>query len=120
MPNPQSWKSTKTEFRKGHWRASRDPTEVSYGSRFITDLVVAVYARQLQTHATGVLADIGCGKAPYFGIYRDLVTKSVGVDWNSSIHRSDQVDISCDLNEGIALPDAFANTILCTDVIEHL
>jgi SAM-dependent methyltransferase len=84
------------------------------------ELVIAEYARQIQAHATGVLADIGCGKAPYFGMYRDLVTKSIGVDWGSSLHVSDQVDIICDLNKGIALPNDTADTVLCTDVIEHL
>ena len=93
---------------------------MSYGSRFITDLVVEAYGRQIRAHATGVLADVGCGKAPYFGMYRDFVTKSIGVDWGSSLHHSDHVDIFCDLNKGIALPDDSADTVLCTDVIEHL
>jgi len=120
MPNPQSWRPTKVEFHKGHWRVSRNPLEVGFGSRLSAELVIAEYARQIQAHATGVLADIGCGKAPYFGMYRELVTKSVGVDWGSSLHQSDQVDIICDLNKGIALPDNCADTVLCTDVIEHL
>jgi SAM-dependent methyltransferase len=53
-------------------------------------------------------------------MYREFVSKSVGVDWASSLHRSDQVDIMCDLNKGIALPTNSADTVLCTDVIEHL
>jgi SAM-dependent methyltransferase len=120
MPNPQSWKPSKAELWNGRWRASRNPSEISYGSRIIGDLEIEAYARQIRAHATGVLADVGCGKAPYFGIYRDLVTKSVGVDWGSSLHPSDQVEIVCDLNESIALPDEFADTVLCTDVMEHL
>ncbi|MDE2228385.1 MAG: class I SAM-dependent methyltransferase [Alphaproteobacteria bacterium] len=120
MPNPQTWAATKAELHNGRWRASRDPAEVTVGSRIIGDILTDTYERLLRTHARGVLVDVGCGKAPYFGIYRGIVTKSVGVDWESSIHASDQVDIKCDLNEKIALPDAFADTILCTDVLEHL
>ena len=91
MPNPRSWIPSKAELCDGQWRASRNPLEVSYASRLITDLVVEAYGRQIRAHATGVLADIGCGKAPYFGMYREFVSKSVGVDWASSLHRSDQV-----------------------------
>lgn len=120
MPNPQTWAATKAELHNGHWRASRDPAEVAVGSRIIGDILVDCYERALKMHARGILVDLGCGKAPYFGIYRNLVTRSVGVDWDSSIHTSDQVDVKCDLNERIALPDAFADTVLCTDVLEHL
>ncbi len=120
MPNSQTWAATKAELHNGRWRASRDPAEVTVGSRIIGDILIDAYERLLRTHARGVLVDVGCGKAPYFGIYRGIVTKSVGVDWESSIHTSDQVDIKCDLNEKIALPDAFADTVLCTDVLEHL
>jgi len=120
MPNPQTWAASKAEFHNGRWRASRDPAEVTVGSRIIGDLLIDAYERLLRMHARGVLVDVGCGKAPYFGIYRSIVTRSVGVDWDSSIHTSDQVDIKCDLNQKIALPDAFADTVLCTDVLEHL
>jgi SAM-dependent methyltransferase len=120
MPNPQTWTASKAELHRGRWRASRNPADVTVGSRLIGDLLVEAYERQLRAHARGVLVDLGCGKAPYFGIYRGLVTKSVGVDWESSIHAGDQVDVKCDLNRKIALPDAFADTVLCTDVLEHL
>lgn len=120
MPNPQTWAASKAEFHHGRWRASRDPAEVTVGSRLIGDILIEAYERLLQKHARGVLVDLGCGKAPYFGIYRGLVTRSVGVDWAASLHASDQVDVQCDLNRTIALPDAFADTVLCTDVLEHL
>ena len=57
MPNNQSWTPTKVELRKGHSCVSRKPSEVSYGSRLSAELVIAEYARQIQAHATGVLAD---------------------------------------------------------------
>ncbi|MNC99814.1 hypothetical protein D3C83_182260 [compost metagenome] len=57
---------------------------------------------------------------PYFGIYRDLVDGCIAVDWPSSPHGSSYVDVMCDLNDGIALPDACVDTVLCTDVLEHI
>ncbi|HUC61297.1 MAG TPA: methyltransferase domain-containing protein [Alphaproteobacteria bacterium] len=120
MPNPQTWKPTKAEFHRGRWRASRDPAEVGVGSRLAADAAIGVYERLIRAHARGILVDIGCGKAPYFGMYRSAVSECVGVDWDSGIHGRDQVDVSCDLNERIALPDSFADTVLCTDVLEHL
>ena len=120
MPNAETWKPTKAEFHRGRWRASRDPTQVGIGSRLAADASIGAYERLIRAHARGVLIDMGCGKAPYFGIYRNLVSESIGVDWESSLHGSDQVDIACDLNERIALPDSIADTVLCTDVLEHL
>jgi SAM-dependent methyltransferase len=120
MPDPRTRKPTKAELKDNRWRASRNPAEVALGSRLIGDLVIATYERQLRAHAFGVLADIGCGKARCFGIYRDHVVQSVGVDWDSSIHKSDQVEVRCDLNLGIAFPDGFAGTVFCTDVLEHV
>jgi SAM-dependent methyltransferase len=66
------------------------------------------------------LADIGCGKFPYYGIYRNHATSVVGVDWPNSLHVNSHVDYFCDLNEGIDLPDASMDTVLCTDVLEHI
>ena len=120
MPNPQTWAPTKAEFHRGHWRASRDPAEVGIGSRIVADTLIDAYDRLLKAYARGVLVDVGCGKAPYFGIYRDLATKCIGVDWDASIHTNDQVDVKCDLNTNIALPDSVADTVLCTDVLEHI
>lgn len=120
MKNSDRWLPTKAEFRGGRWRASRNPKEVGVGSRAIADWTIAAYEDAIRRHARGVLADIGCGNAPYYGIYRDRVTEAIGVDWPASPHANPHVDVFCDLNQGIELPDAFVDTILCTDVLEHI
>ena len=57
MPNLQSWTPTKVELRKGHWCVSRKLSEVSCDSRLSEELAIAEYARQIQAHTTGVLAE---------------------------------------------------------------
>jgi SAM-dependent methyltransferase len=120
MNNSDRWVPTKAEFRGGRWRASRDRAKVAVGSRAIADWAIAAYEDAIRQHAHGVLADIGCGNAPYYGIYRDRVVKAIGVDWPASTHGSSYIDVFCDLNDGIELPDESIDTILCTDVLEHL
>lgn len=86
----------------------------------MADWIISAYEGAIRQHARGVLADIGCGEAPYFGIYRDKVTNAIGVDWPASCHGSPHVDVFCDLNNGIDLPAASVDTVLCTDVLEHI
>ena len=115
-----SWRPTKAELFAGHWRASLNPVEVSPGSRAIGDWLIAAYEKAIREHVWGALADIGCGKFPYYGIYRDLAASIVGVDWPNSLHDNPHVDAYCDLNEAIDMPDGSIDTVLCTDVLEHI
>src|SRR5262245_17775170 len=120
MNNSAQWLPSKAEFRDGRWRASRDPAEVAVGSRAMADWIIEAYEKAVRQHARGELADIGCGKAAYYGIYRDRVTGTIGVDWPASRHANAHVDVFCDLNNGIELPDESVDTVLCTDVLEHI
>jgi len=120
MNNSESWSPTKAEFRGGRWRASRDPQRVAVGSRAVADWTIAAYERAIRQHSHGVLADLGCGDAPYYGMYRDRVTRVICVDWPASRHVGSHVDVFCDLNDRIELPAESVDTILCTDVLEHI
>ena len=124
MREIETWKPTKAALLSGplsgHWGASLDPAEVNPGSRAIGDWLIGAYETAIRSHARGALADIGCGKFPYYGIYRSHTTSVVGVDWPNSLHINSHVDRFCDLNEGIDLPDASVDTVLCTDVLEHI
>lgn len=115
-----SWRPTKAELFADHWLASPDPAALSPGSRAIGDWLIAAYEKAIRDHARGALADIGCGTFPYYGIYRSLTTSVFGVDWPNSPHDNSHVDAYCDLNEVIDLPDESADTVLCTDVLEHI
>jgi SAM-dependent methyltransferase len=119
MRNEVNWKETKfTRDRRGRWRASR--SEVPIMSRLVADLAVAAYQDVIEKHATGRLADLGCGNVPLYGIYKNRVTGTLCVDWPESRHEAAHVDIFADLNSPLDLePDSF-DTVLATDVLEHL
>jgi SAM-dependent methyltransferase len=116
MRNAGAWHSTKFEFRGGRWRSARDRREVGDSSRLITDLVAGIYANHLPRHASGRLLDLGCGKVPLYGIYRSLVSEVTCVDWIAGEH----IDHQCDLSEALPFGDASYNTIILSDVLEHV
>jgi len=116
MKNAALWRPTKFEFHRGRFRASRNPREVGVGSRLMSDLVAAQYHRQLGHHAGGRLLDLGCGKAPLYGIYAPLVREITCVDWAPGEH----VDLSCDLSQPLPFADAQFDTIILSDVLEHV
>lgn len=67
--------------------------------------------------ATGALLDIGCGNKPYESMFEGRITSYTGCDVVQS--SDDRVDILCPAT-AIPLPDESFNTVLCTQVIEHV
>jgi SAM-dependent methyltransferase len=80
--------------------------------------------RRLQTkfiieHTSGesypVVVDVGCGKAPH---HKHITyEKYIGVDIEDRGGVPDVV--IADVNNGIPLPDATANLVICTETLEH-
>lgn len=120
MKAEERWQPTKFVHRRGKWVASSDGVEVGPGSRFIADLACGAYERALGGHAGGDLLDLGCGKVPLYGAYRNLVSSVTCIDWPQSTHPSIHVDVQCDLRGPIPFPDASFDTVLATDLLEHL
>lgn len=119
MKNADQWKPTKFErTSKGVWRSSRK--KVPARSRLIADRIASVYAAAIATHAKGRLADLGCGDVPLYGIYLDYVSDVFCVDWPGSTHGAVYVDLFADLNEPLALEQESFDTVIASDVIEHL
>jgi SAM-dependent methyltransferase len=67
--------------------------------------------------ARGRLLDIGCGNKPYENMFTGLVSEYVGCDVVQSSEK--KVDILCRAT-AIPLPDASFDTVLCSQVIEHV
>jgi SAM-dependent methyltransferase len=69
------------------------------------------------TRAHGRLLDIGCGNKPYEKMFAGRISQYVGCDVVQSSER--RVDVISEAT-AIPLPDATFDTILCTQVIEHV
>lgn len=116
MKNAEAWRPTKFVQRGGTWRTSRDTREVGVGSRLITDAVARIYGTELPLHARGRLLDLGCGQVPLYGAYRDLTQEVVCVDWADGPH----IDRCCNLAEPLQYADASFDTVILSDVLEHV
>lgn len=120
MKNIESWGATKFQLRGGTLRATRDTRYVRVGSRLVVDLIASRYPSLLTEYAQGRLVDLGCGNVPLFATYKSIVTEVVCIDWQESPHAINHVDHVCDLNGQIPLPDASVDTVLISDVFEHI
>lgn len=120
MKNAAVWKPSKFIVEKGRILPSPDVAELAIGSRFVAGLVAEVYQRVLPEHLRGVLLDLGCGKVPLYEVYRELVEEVVCVDWSNSYHETSHLDYELDLNAPLPLPSSSFDSILLTDVLEHI
>jgi SAM-dependent methyltransferase len=120
MRNRTAWKPTKVCRQGGRFGASLDPRAVAVTSRLMVTVSVRHYESAIRHHARGRLLDLGCGYVPYFEIYSGLVEDNVCVDWENSFHKSPFVDLIANLNRPIPLQDESFDTILLTDVLEHI
>lgn len=78
------------------------------------------YEKQISKHCTGLLADIGCGDVPYYEIYKPLVVDNICIDWSAREDVVNHLDYTADLNTVLPLPEKYVDTVLCTDVLEHI
>lgn len=120
MKNIDQWKPTKYVQRRGCLSGSRDPAQVHLSSRLITDRVAKAYEEILPTHACGDLLDLGCGQVPLYSAYEANVKSVTCVDWPGSPHDVGHADILCDVNEPLPIESDLFDTVICSDVLEHL
>ena len=120
MRNPDRWTPSKYVQQGHRLIGSRDAEEVGIGSRLVTGLVAKYYSEQLPLHARGRLIDIGCGKVPLYGVYRELASAVTCVDWPASPHGGQHVDIEVDLGRPLPFEDASFDTVILSDVLEHV
>lgn len=78
------------------------------------------YEKAIQEHARGKLLDLGCGHVPYYEMYRGLVTETVCMDWENTMHKNQLLDAIVDLNEPLPLKCDSFDTVLLMDVLEHI
>jgi SAM-dependent methyltransferase len=115
-----AWRPSKFAMIDG--RLQGDPTgaHLAASSRLIGDLTARHYEAALRTCAHGRLLDLGCGNVPLFGLYRGMVDEVLCVDWPASRHQKQHVDVFADLTLPLPLHDSSFDTILLSDVLEHI
>jgi SAM-dependent methyltransferase len=119
MKDRDSWRPSKFVYRRGRLIASRDTDEVAVSSRLMVDRVARCYDEQLSEHARGRLVDLGCGTVPLYRAYADLVTDVTCVDIGGTTHAR-HLDVEHDLNEPLPFGEASFDTIVLSDVLEHI
>ena len=120
MKNINQWEASKFVFKKGKLRASNEPKDVNISSRLITNLIAEFYDDNLKKYASGKLIDLGCGKVPLYDAYKDYITENICVDWENSMHKNIFLDYECDITEKLPFKDEEFDTVILSDVLEHI
>jgi SAM-dependent methyltransferase len=120
MRNAVNWRPSKYVTHRDRLRGARDNAEVAIGSRLLADLNAEVFSRLLPRFVTGRLLELGCGKAPLYGVYREFASDVICADWPASKHGNDYVDVTCDVGRGLPFRDGVFDTVLASDVLEHV
>jgi SAM-dependent methyltransferase len=120
MRNEADWHPTKFVIGRNGLEPTHDVRHLAPASRAAVYGVTRFYGRVLPIHARGRLLDLGCGTVPFYGAYRPYVSEIVCVDWGNSLHEQRHVDVVHDLTKPLPFPDSSFDTIILSDVLEHL
>lgn len=84
------------------------------------DLIARFYSETIPLFAKGKLADLGSGHAPLYLLYEKYVTDITCIDWENDNSNSPYIDIIQDLNQPLNITDQSFDTVLLSDVLEHI
>ena len=100
--------------------ALRPAAHMPGSSHLVAALVADFYSRAVPAHVRGAVVDLGCGAAPFYELYAPFATSVVWCDWPQSLHANAGLDVACDLNVGVPVRDGAFDTVIVSDVLEHL
>lgn len=118
MKNESKWKPTRCVKSEGRFRPLIGA--VSPGSYLVCRLAFAAYYEAITKHIRGDILDCGCGKVPYYEMYKDNSSSITCIDWQVSPGSINHIDEAGDLNEGLPYSDESFDGVILTDVLEHL
>ena len=118
MKFEDKWKPTKYIFKDGKYKS--DEKYVGFRSKIIADKTAKVYARFIPEYAKGDLLDLGCGTVPFYNLYKQYVSSITCADWENCEHDISHIDFFVDLNKDLKIKNNSYDTILLTDVLEHI
>ncbi|MEP2550440.1 MAG: methyltransferase domain-containing protein, partial [Marinomonas sp.] len=114
------WRPTKYQPKGDSWAISSDIAELSPASSISASMALSATLPALQKHVRGDLADFGCGTAPFYGAYGPLSQSVCWIDWPSSPHETQHLDVIADLNLPVEIADNQFDTIFTSSVLEHI
>lgn len=117
-PRQNSREETKFISRRG--RVVGNPEFVSPSSLLSASLIGQALVPAVKDHAAGTLLDVGCGTAPLEPWYGQLVDLVVRSDWSLGANGRRFVDVVADAATGLPFADESIDTIICSDVLEHV
>jgi SAM-dependent methyltransferase len=86
--------------------------------RYIGTVYIESVLREVKSFARGTMVDVGCGTRQYESIFREAVNAYIGLDWPAVAERAFPDVIADALN--IPFTDVSVDTVLATEVMEHL
>lgn len=117
MKNIEHWKVTKFDIVN---KALHPTSIVSNTSFRMARYIALFYTENITKYASGRLLDLGCGTAPMYKYYSRFVDKITCADWGNGEYDTSHVDVFCDLNMKLPFEDNSFDTIIFSDVLEHL
>jgi len=119
MKNELKWEPTKFVFNNDG-RIVANTEYASETSVLAINKAGVLYQNYLNKYANGKLLDLGCGTVPLYKVYQDKVDQIVCIDWENSFHENIHLDYTADLNDEIPLEMNSMETVLLSDVLEHI
>lgn len=120
MKNEHLWRPTKYIDRDDKLFATRNRRHIAPCSWLLSQANADFYSRCLKAYCKGALLDLGCGNVPLYMTYKNFITNVTCVDWDSANNNYIHIDYKFDLTKPIPLNSSQYDTILLSDVLEHI